>query len=283
MKIAITGSRGFIGKHLVEKLEKDSNIEILEFDKPKLDLFDSENLKNLFREADIVIHLAGSNRDSENELLSTNTLGTLKVLEALRKNARKTKLIFASSFQVYRPMGLLKKIKEDAELNPQSIYGISKKCAEDLIKFYAGEYGIKSIILRLSNVYGPRCRPNYNSAIATFCYKAVNKEVLEVHDEKACRDYIHVKDVVDAIITSFNLKVENYEIMNVCSGKLYSLRDIVEILKKEIDIKVNYGRGEDRKQVVGDNEKIANLLNFRPKIEFEDGLKETLAYYRNEN
>ena len=285
MKIAITGSKGFIGSHLVRRLKEDLDLEVLEFSnsESKNNLFNSESLINLLKDAEIVVHLAGANKASKEKLLSTNILGTLKVLEALKKNAGKTKLIFASSFHVYEPINRLVKINEDAKLNPQSIYGISKKFGEDLIKFYAETRGLKSIILRFSNVYGPGCKPNYNSVIATLCYNAVRGEMLEISDRNASRDFIHVKDAVDAIVKCLKYEADKYEVFNVCSGKLVSLQDIIEILKKILEVKVRYGEEREQKYVLGDNSKIARLLNFKPVVEFESGLKETLENYQKEN
>ena len=282
MKIAITGADGFIGSHLVSELKKNSKIKVIEFDANKHNLFDVESLRQLIDGCDAIVHLAGLNRASEIELIRTNVLGTLNLLDAIKKYSNKAMIIFASSFQVYEPLNKPQLVDEKTVLNPQTAYGYSKKFAEELIRLYAKEYGINGVILRISNVYGPGCKPNYNSVIATFCYKAIHGEALYVNDREASRDYIYVKDLVNAIKKCLKYNIDGVEVFNVCSGRLFSLQDIIEILSKNIKINVKYGKVNEQKYLLGDNTKIARLLNFKTEVEFEQGLNETLKSYKNE-
>jgi len=269
MKIAITGSNGFIGSHLVKNLIE---CKVKKFDREKHDLFEIESLKEFVEDTEIVVHLAGANRASDNEIFRTNVLGTFNLLEAIRTYNPNVKIIFASSFQVY---GINRDAMEDSELTTSSIYGMSKKIAEELILFYS-QFGVKYNILRLSNVYGPGGRPNYNSAIATLCYKSAKNETLQVN-KLAFRDFIYVDDVVDIIKRC--LQFNENEIFDVCSGELHSLQEVVEIINKEIKVNVDYNNEEDKYGLQGDKAKIETLLNKTQGVRFEEGINETLKWY----
>ena len=284
MKIVITGSKGFIGSYLVNTLKKEYS-NIIGWDKEKnspYDLFDIDSLKGLIEGADIVIHLAGLNRAEDNELLMVNVLGTLNILEAIRRYSKNTKIIFSSSFQVYQPTNKPIPINEDQNLKPESVYGYTKKLSEDLIKNYSDFYGIKSIILRFSNVYGPNCKPNYNSVISTFCYNAVNNLKLSVNNKDSSRDFIFIDDVIDAVKKSIKFDAQ-FEVFNICSGELSTLQDIINILKNEKKIDIEYGNERNYKYLLGSYSKAENLLKFRPQVKLKEGIKKTLKWFENVN
>jgi len=284
MKVVITGSKGFVGSHLIEKIKSKESLgyEIVKSNKDVNNTFEVGTLKSLVEDTDVVVHLAGANRASEEELLRVNVIGTLNLLEAIKKYSRKkVKFIFASSFQVYNPNN--NKVDEGSDVEPQTVYGMSKKFSEDLIKFYSNKFGIKSVILRFSNIYGPGCKPNYNSVIATFCYNAVNNKVIIVNDKDASIDFVFVEDVVDSIISSISYNVVgDWDVFNICSGKLNSLQDIINIIKKKINVNVEYGKLEsENKFLMGNCKKMENLLKVSPGIDFEENLLKTLEWYKN--
>ncbi|HUT84327.1 MAG TPA: SDR family oxidoreductase, partial [Thermodesulfobacteriota bacterium] len=194
MKAVITGSSGFIGSHLIHALKQLKTIEVCQFQQGVHSLFDPDTLKPLLKKSRIVYHLAGANRAAPHELMGVNVIGTLNMLEVMRQVAdADVKLVFLSSFQVYRPTPESVMVDESFPLEPESLYGVSKKMAEELISFY----GLPSIIFRPSNIYGPGCRPYYNSVISTFCDLMVKGKPLTLNGTgEQSRDFIYVSDVV---------------------------------------------------------------------------------------
>lgn len=270
MKVGVTGPNGFIGSHLVQRLKKETvSYEI--FDKTKYNLFDPKTLKDFVSKCDVIVHLAAKNIDTNENIIKTNTWGTTCLLEAIIKYSPKTKIIFLSSFQVY---------------SEKSLYGLSKKFAEELIEHYAKNYSIKGIVLRLSNIYGPGCKPFYNSVIATFVNLIKKNKALEVNgDGSQKRDYLYIDDVIDAILSSIKERQqrEKIEYFDICSGKLTSLKEIVNKLEKIVGkkVQVNYKKNAfTGKEIEIKNYKKANrLLGWRPKVSLEKGLGKLLLIY----
>ena len=201
-KIAVIGAEGFLGSAIIRKL-RAQKIPFDTFDFKKHNLLKPTSLKGLLTDKDVIIHLAALNRGENIELCKVNIMGTLSLLEAANKYAPNSKVIFASSFQVY--------------LN-DSIYGLTKKTGEDLILSYAKKTKIKGIILRLSNIYGPGGRPFYNSVIATFVHLIKTGQTLKINgDGSAKRDFIYVDDVAKAFIKAAITDVKKTEIIDICS------------------------------------------------------------------
>lgn len=179
MRVVITGAGGFVGMNLVTTLRRDSEIEIL----PIYHDSTSDELDAALAEADFVIHLAGVNRpDDEGEFVTGNTDFTQTVCDLLVKHGRKVPVIISSSTQA----------KLD---NP---YGKSKRAAEDIIAAYASAHGGKALIYRLTNVFGKWCKPNYNSAVATFCHNIARGQPISISDRKNEVCLVHVDDVIAA-------------------------------------------------------------------------------------
>ena len=266
MNVAITGADGFLGSAIVKKLRAEK-IPFDTFDLKKHNLLKSTTLKSLVINKDVIIHLAAINRGENMELCKVNIMGTLSLLEAASKYAPTSKIIFASSFQVY--------------LN-DSIYGLTKKTSEDLILNYVKKSGLKAIILRLSNVYGPGGRPFYNSVIATFVHLIKTGQTLKINgDGSAKRDFIYVDDVAKAFIKAAITDVKKTEIIDICSGKEISLNQILKILKKasrkKVEIMYNEAVGEKPWPTTHKNNKLAKkLLNWEPTTNLEKGLTATI-------
>jgi UDP-2-acetamido-2,6-beta-L-arabino-hexul-4-ose reductase len=194
MKILITGSKGFVGKNLIETLKNirdgkdktrgiDTDITIYEYD---IDT-DITMLDKYCTDCDFVYHLAGVNRPKdEKEFMEGNFGFTSILLDTLKKHSNKAPILVTSSIQ--------------AELdNP---YGKSKKAGEDLIFCYGEENGVKTFVYRLPNVFGKWCRPNYNSAIATFCYNISHDLPITVNDRAHMMTLVYIDDVVDELINA---------------------------------------------------------------------------------
>ena len=194
MKILITGAKGFVGKNLSEALkcvrdgkdktrEISADINLYEFD---IDT-PAEKLDEYCKDADFVYHLAGVNRPkNETEFMEGNFGFTSKLLDSLKKYNNKAPVMLSSSIQA-------------ALDNP---YGKSKKAGEELIFNYGKENGVKTLVYRFPNVFGKWCRPNYNSAVATFCYNIAHDLPITVNDRNHMMTLVYIDDVIDELVTT---------------------------------------------------------------------------------
>lgn len=177
MKVLVTGAKGFIGKNLVSTLDREDKYEIICIDREN----SKEELEKGVLNSDFIVHLAGINRPkNEEEFFEGNTGLTEDIIEILKKNNKNTSILITSSIQ--------------ADLD--NAYGQSKKGAEEaLIKYMADTKG-NVFIFRLPNVFGKWCRPNYNSAIATFCHNIARGEEVWISDPSKEMTLVYVDDVV---------------------------------------------------------------------------------------
>ena len=181
MKILVTGARGFVGKNLIAELKNKGYMDILEFD---LDT-EMELLDSYARDCDFVFHLAGVNRPKDDKEFMEGNFGfTSNLLDALKKHSNKAPVLITSSIQ--------------AELdNP---YGKSKKAGEDLLFGYSRETDASVHVYRLANLFGKWSRPNYNSAVATFCHNIANGLEIRVNDPNVDMRLCYIDDVVREFI-----------------------------------------------------------------------------------
>ncbi|WP_459501263.1 polysaccharide biosynthesis C-terminal domain-containing protein [Bacillus sp. C1] len=181
MKIIVTGSEGFVGKNLVDRLSKIDDIEILRFTKEcSLSI-----LNDYLKDAEGIYHLAGVNRpQNEEEFHEGNVELTKYIVDNLLKLDNKPWIVFSSSVQV--------------ELeNP---YGKSKKQAEDILLSYQFETQAPVKIYRLPNLFGKWCKPNYNSVVATFCHNIARGKAISIHDPEKSLELMYIDDLVDEFI-----------------------------------------------------------------------------------
>ena len=194
MRILVTGAKGFVGKNLCATFKNiaegkdksfgiDSNIEVFEFD---IDT-DISLLDTYCKDCDFVFHLAGVNRpDNEDEFMKGNFGFTSTLLDTLKKYNNTCPVMISSSIQ--------------AELdNP---YGRSKKAGEDLMFAYSEETGAKVLVYRLPNLFGKWCRPNYNSAVATFCNNIAHDFPITVNNRDVNMTLVYIDDLVSELISA---------------------------------------------------------------------------------
>lgn len=235
--IGITGSSGFIGRHLVSTLQKEpfDDLSLRSFDHSH-DICDTVALEEFLRDLDVVVHLAGANREIPTEIVRVNSMGTLSLLESMSRCCRRARCILASSFQVYPPTTQPVPIEEIQAPDPQTLYGVSKRFAEELCRYYKREHRLSIEVFRLSNVYGIGCRPGYNSVVATFVDAALKGETIRMGgDGSSVRDFIAVADVVGALAASIRRRPGGeMEIFNICSGRLISINEVVEAIEAQV-------------------------------------------------
>jgi UDP-2-acetamido-2,6-beta-L-arabino-hexul-4-ose reductase len=211
MKILITGAKGFIGKNLIAELHNSGYNDLLEYDiDTNADLLD-EYVCN----CDFVFHLAGVNRpQNPDEFMLGNFGFTSHLLDLLKRRNNKAPVLITSSTQ--------------AVLDNQ--YGQSKKAGEDLIFQYSRENDIPVFVYRLPNVFGKWCRPNYNSALATFCYNIANDLPIKVNDPDVEMNLVYIDDVVSSFIDKLNETNHSFEHEKIEPVHTIKLGEIVALL-----------------------------------------------------
>lgn len=211
MKVLVTGAKGFIGRNLVTTLKQDTNLEVIEMDIEQ----SVEELKQATLEAEFIFHLAGVNRPkNDQEFFEGNTGLTETIIETLKQHQKKTPILITSSIQ--------------AELD--NAYGQSKKAAEEALKNYAEVTGANSYIYRLPNVFGKWCRPNYNSAVATFCHKIARDEEIWINDRSISLNLVYIDDVVRCFIETMNNQLKSTDYLEVTPVHPATLGEIVDLL-----------------------------------------------------
>jgi UDP-2-acetamido-2,6-beta-L-arabino-hexul-4-ose reductase len=212
MKILVTGAKGFIGKSLIVELENRGYEDIFEFD---IDT-DPLLLDKYCKEANFVFHLAGVNRPKEqDEFMKGNYGFTSTLLDSLKKHKNTCPIMLSSSIQ--------------AELdNP---YGRSKKAGEDLLFEYGEVTGAKVLIYRFPNVFGKWCRPNYNSAVATFCHNVSHDLPITVNDPSVVMNLVYIDDVVEELVNALEEQENrNGDFCEVSVVHTITLGEITELL-----------------------------------------------------
>ncbi|MGL6067690.1 MAG: NAD-dependent epimerase/dehydratase family protein, partial [Sediminibacterium sp.] len=225
-KILLTGATGFIGTALHRQLKTlGHTVHLLSQRDGKVeDMFTWQSIPP----TDIVIHLAArtfvpDSWEHPAAFMATNATGTLHALEYCRKH--KAKFIFLSSYLYGNPEHL--PIPETAPLYTPNPYAQSKKTAEDFCTFYSTAYQVNTIILRPFNVYGPNQNPSF--LIPHIIHQALYNSTIRVKDLTPKRDYIHLHDLIAAIIACIDYKKSG--IFNVGSGISYSVQEIIDIVQ----------------------------------------------------
>lgn len=181
MKVLVTGAKGFIGKNLIAELDRKEDIEVLYFDVDT----PMEKLDEYCRECDFVFNLAGVNRPEHVEEFAEGNFGFASaLLDTLEKYGNICPVMNSSSIQAVLE-------------NP---YGRSKKAGEDRMLAYGKKTGATVYIYRFPNVFGKWCRPNYNSAVATFCHNVAHDLPIQVNDRNTVMHLVYIDDVVEELL-----------------------------------------------------------------------------------
>ncbi len=293
-KVVVTGGAGFIGSHLVNALIKEgfdvSIIDNLSTGKKEnlhprakffnLDIRNLEDIKPVLQGAKYVFHLAAipSVQYSIENPIETNDVnvnGTLSVLVAANI-AKVKRVIFSASCSEYGDATKLP-IKESDMISPKSPYALQKYMGEQYCKLFAQLHGIETVCLRYFNVYGKGQSSTgaYSSVIAKFLDLKKKKEIFTIFGSgDQTRDFINVADVAAANISAAKSdKVGRGESINIGTGMMTSVKEIAELIGGEI--KYLPARVEV-KDSQADITLAKSLLNWEPKVVFEEGLKELL-------
>lgn len=268
MKILITGSKGFVGTHLTNRLKKD--FEIISYDlKEGKDIFDEKLLNKSLNNVDVVIHLASFVSGIESwkkpeEYLVNNGLGTYKVIKASIKNKVKRIIIFSSA-AVYG--------------DPLTPYGASKIFAETIARSYNDQ--IEVIIIRPFNIYGVGQNPSYGYVIHNFANSIKTKKTIDIYGTgNQTRDFIYVKDVVKTVEKLINIDIPN-KIIDLGTGKSYKILDLGRLIGKTLNTRYRINFLAARKELLESKSdtKVLKSIGIDPSkfTNLSDGLKEILT------
>ena len=312
----ITGGAGFIGSSLSTRLinegnkviaidnfcdfydekVKENNVkDLLQNENFKLyraDIRDRQALKKIFdeNEIDVVMHLAamaGVRPSIENPVLyqEVNCMGTQNILEEMKAHNVKN-LVMASSSSVY---GNCKEVpfREDMIVDfAISPYAATKKANEVMTHVYHKLFNMNVIMLRFFTVYGPKQRPDL--AINKFTRLMLNNEEIPMFgDGSTSRDYTYIDDIVDGIMKSceYTMSHENvYEILNLGNSSPVSLKEMINTIAKTIGVEAKIKQlpmqPGDVDRTYADVSKAKNLIGYEPKISFEDGIRNFVNWYK---
>ncbi|MBM4400617.1 MAG: NAD-dependent epimerase/dehydratase family protein [Crenarchaeota archaeon] len=297
-KILVTGGAGFIGFHLCKKLS-DSTHNLTIYD--NLSSGKMENVKHLpnvqFVKGDIldlqklhsqektelIFHLAAQvvvpySMENPIEDFETNARGTLNVLEKARKDD--ARLVFASSAAVYGNTTKLP-TPENYGFNPSSCYGLSKVVGEQYCNMYSKQYGLDVTILRLANVYGPRCHGVINDFLDKISRNPEKLEIIGTGLQS--RDFVHASDAVEAFILAAVSENAVGKTFNIGFGETTKIIDLAKMILKLLNLSdktvittTNVSWKGDINTIWFDISKAKKELKWHPRISLEDSLREIL-------
>jgi UDP-glucose 4-epimerase len=307
----VTGGAGFIGSHLSEKLINEGNIVVC------FDDLSSGNLKNIsflmkspnftFIKGDAnklkdiepvfkkykfdgIFHYAavvGVKRTLENPLLVLDDVnGIRNILELSLKNG-KPKIVFSSSSEVYGEPKELPE-KEDGSINPKLPYAAVKLIGEMFLEAYWKKYGLKTCALRFFNVYGPRQESSdYGFVVGIFIQQVLaGKSPVVFGDGSQTRDFVYVKDNIEACVRAMESDKTNGQVINIGTGRPLTIYDLANMVincagkKGKLKPKLVKTQRIDVKHRFPEVGKMIKLLNFHPRVSLEEGLKETIIGYK---
>lgn len=291
-QILILGGNGFIGSHLVEALAASgARVRVLDrteslhsapvrgVDYRFADFDDLASLAESLTDVDLVIHLISTtvpgtaNLDPVSDIQG-NLIGTVKLLQQMRDLGVSRILFLSSGGTVYGNAQTVP-IAEDHALNPLSSYGIVKVAIENYIAMHCVLFGLKALVLRVSNPYGPRQgHLGVQGVIATFAQRIRDGEPIKIWgDGSVVRDYLYISDLVSFVVEALRRDLSG--VFNVGSGQGTSVVDILSIVSEvsgcSPQVQFLPARGFDVRNVVLDISKARNEVSWEPKISLREG------------
>lgn len=297
-RLFITGASGFVGRvfsGMADEIARKHDWELIPAP-AKYDLLDSASLNRLLRQVrpDGVIHLAGQSFvpdaiKNPMRTLQVNLVGTLHLLQALKRNKFTGSFLYVSSSDVYGQVTAEElPIQETQQTRPHNPYAMSKSAAEMLCYQWSCSEPWRIVIARPFNHIGPGQRrefvvPSIAREIARIRL-GLSEPAINVGDIDVTRDFLDVRDLVHAYLGLLSAG-ENGSIYNVCSGRETRIRDIIERLTRiggvDVDIVQDPERfrPSDQRQVRGSNDKLRAATGWQPRIPLDQSLRDVLAYW----
>lgn len=297
MKIGITGGTGFIGQYLLKECVNEHEFRVAYSGKSERRLFEHENIayfvsdysqesfEKIFKGCDAIVHLGAKRPSKENEesiLSYTENIVTAEHLFKAAVNQNITNIINVSSRSVYSS-DLHLPFTEDVT-KPYNNYGVIKLAVENMANIYNNKYNMRIKSLRLAQVLGLNEKPGLISTV--FFERCVRKETLYVYGKGvSAKEYIYVKDVVNAILCSCR-KADISGSFNIGTSKLVSNYELAEIychvLSNNAGISCLEDKAEDNMRFVMDISKAKGLLGFEPRYSVEEAIRDMVKEYYGE-
>ena len=306
MKCLVTGGCGFIGSHIVDRLIEDGH-EVIVIDNlsaeqhdqfyfnsksefHEKDITNYDEIEHLFRDVDVVFHLAAESRiqpciKNPPQAFQTNIMGTANVLEASRKHGVK-QVIYSSTSSAYG--NSIPPHKESMRPDCLNAYSTSKVAGEDLCRLYSRAYNLPTTVFRYFNVYGERqpLKGRYAPVIGIFLRQFKNNEPLTiVGDGTQKRDFTHVSDIVEANIQAMKqpliLKWNHSRLFNVGTGNNTSILDLVNDFKPA-PFEFIEARPGEAKESAADVDQIREGLNWQATVNVHDWLRKEITKIRRD-
>jgi nucleoside-diphosphate-sugar epimerase len=297
LRVLITGGNGFIGSHLADQLiDRNESVSLLDLRfgsntksidcrKIRADIRDFDSVKKAVHMADAVFHFAAVSRvvwgqERPLDCWRTNALGTANILEASRKTKPSPLIVYASSREVYGEPQYLP-VDESHPKNPKSVYGTTKLCAERSCLSYYDAFGVKTIILRFSNVYGSE-RDQLDRVAPKFMLKALRNEPMAIYGGDQVLDFTFIDDTISGILHAWD-RANNHsqdiagEDFHFVTGRGVSVYNLAEMIVKLCGSSSTIAR-EDSKEFevqsfIGNPLRSSQRLGFTAKTRLEEGLK----------
>jgi NAD dependent epimerase/dehydratase len=310
-KVFVTGADGFIGSHLVELLvNSGANVKALSYynsfnywgwlediscindiEVVTGDIRDQSFMNSVIHGVDIIYHLAALiaipySYKAPESYIDTNIKGTLNVCQAALKN-NVSHIIHTSTSEVYGTAQYVP-IDENHPLQPQSPYSATKIGADNLVNSFHYAYDLPVTIARPFNTYGPR--QSARAVIPSIIIQIANgMEEIKLGDTKPTRDFSFVKDICSGLLLLGSTDRSIGETFNIGSGKEYSISDVFKMIQNIMGRNVELIQDKERirpkksevYRLLADTSKIKNVFNYQQKYSLEDGLKETIAWFKD--
>lgn len=311
MNVLVTGGAGFIGSHIVDRLLSQSccvlaidnfdsyypqelkinnirhNQNKHNFKLVRGDIRDSDLLRQILKDVDIVFHVAarpGVRGRLQDSMIyhEFNVTGTLCLLnECLNFNVKK--IVYSSSSSVYGEPEYLP-IDEKHPLNPASLYGATKLAGERYCRIFSEVYGLPIVALRYFSVFGPRQRPD--EAICKFTRLILRGEKIEIYGNgEQTRDFTYIDDVVDGNMLAMNSRT-TWDIFNIGGGQRLSVNELLKLLNDTCGANTVPVYSP---KIVGDVahtwanvDKATRILGYVPKVDIKTGVKKYVEWVKNE-
>ncbi len=302
-KIIVTGGAGFIGSHIVNRLQAGNEVHVIDdlssgskenlptdVELHELDIR-SEEAADLVAslEPDVLVHAAAQisvrvSMDQPSVDTDINVTGLINLLTPLCHASNRAHVVFLSSGGACYGEQEAYPAPESHPVRPESVYGLSKRVGEMYLEFWSRVWGVTSTSLRLSNVYGPRQNPHGEAGVvAIFCERLLaGKDIIVYGTGEQTRDFVYVGDVAEAVSRAVETRVVGE--FNIGTSRETSIGSLAKDLRDRIcpNAAISFASakaGEQMRSVI-DNSLAAKALSWKPKMELSTGLEQTLEWYR---